>query len=141
MSSEFICKSENELGQIASELIESYKNRKVFAFFGKLGSGKTTFIKAICKFLGSNDVVTSPSFNIINIYNINQNDKIFHFDFYRITKENEAYDIGYEEYFYSENYCFIEWPEKIETLLPPDVVKIEISVEKNNIKRKIIFKP
>jgi len=140
MQSEFICNNENELEQIASELIETYKNRKVFAFFGKLGSGKTTFIKAICKFLGSNDIVTSPSYNIVNIYNLDQEKKVFHFDFYRINKETEAYDLGYEEYFYSDNYCFIEWPEKIEKLLPPEIVIIEIEVEKNNINRKIIFK-
>ncbi len=103
----------------------------VFAFYGKMGVGKTTFIKAICEELGVNDVVTSPTFAIVNEYEVNSTAStavhlIYHFDFYRIKKVEEAYDMGYEDYFYSGHLCFIEWPELIEDLLPKDAVRVDI---------------
>ncbi|MCF6333640.1 MAG: tRNA (adenosine(37)-N6)-threonylcarbamoyltransferase complex ATPase subunit type 1 TsaE [Draconibacterium sp.] len=119
------------LKKAAANLIEQFPEHRIFALYGKMGAGKTTFIQAICKSLGSTDNVTSPTFAIINEYNTVNLDSIFHFDFYRIENLEEAYDLGYEEYLYSGNYCFIEWPEMIETLLPEKIIKVKILVENN----------
>ena len=113
--------------EAAREFIEKMGDRKVFAFYGKMGAGKTTFVKAICEELGVNDVITSPTFAIVNEYEAHDA-SIYHFDFYRIKKIEEVYDMGYEDYFYSGGLCFIEWPELIEDLLPEDAVKVTISV-------------
>ncbi len=113
----------------AKKLLASWPGRRVFAFYGKMGAGKTTFIKAISSVLGAVDIVQSPSFAIINEYKTSSGDSLFHFDFYRIGKIEEVFDIGYEEYIYSGAYCFIEWPELVEELLPDDVVKVKISGE------------
>jgi len=121
------CHSESELPSIAQELLAAYPDARVFAFYGKMGAGKTTFIKVLCHQLGATDIVQSPSFTIINEYKINAGNSIYHFDFYRIRKLEEVMDIGYEEYFFSGNFCFIEWPEKIGQLLPKDVVEVFIS--------------
>ena len=121
------CHSLDELPQIARELLANYPESRVFAFYGKMGAGKTTFIKVLCHQLGATDIVQSPSFTIINEYKTSDGDSLFHFDFYRIRKLEEVMDIGYEEYFFSGNYCFIEWPEKIGQLLPKDAVKVRIS--------------
>ena len=115
------------LAAAAQQFIEAMGERKVFAFYGKMGAGKTTFIKAICEALGVEDVVTSPTFAIVNEYMTSQG-SIYHFDFYRIKNLREAYDIGCEEYFYSGFPCFIEWPELIEELLPGDTVRVNIEV-------------
>ena len=118
--------------EAAREFIEQIGERRVFAFYGKMGAGKTTFVKAICEELGVEDVITSPTFAIINEYSINVQrstlnvQRIFHFDFYRIKKLEEVYDMGYEDYFYSGALCFIEWPELIEPLLPDDAVRVTI---------------
>jgi tRNA threonylcarbamoyladenosine biosynthesis protein TsaE len=119
--------TETGLLPAAEKLLASHPGRRVFAFYGKMGAGKTTFIKAISSVLGAVDVVQSPSFAIINEYKTSTGDSIFHFDFYRIRKIGEVFDIGYEEYIYSGAYCFIEWPELVEELLPADVVKVWIS--------------
>lgn len=111
----------------AEKLLASFPGRRVFAFYGKMGAGKTTFIKVISSVLGAVDVVQSPSFAIINEYKTTTGDSIFHFDFFRIRKTEEIFDIGYEDYIYSGDYCFIEWPEVMEKLLPADVVKVWIS--------------
>ena len=108
--------------EAARKFIEHIGDHRVFAFYGKMGAGKTTFIKAICEELGVEDVITSPTFAIVNEYSHN----IFHFDFYRIKKLEEVYDMGFEEYFYSGALCFIEWPELIEEVLPEDAVKVTI---------------
>lgn len=111
----------------AQEFVEQIGDNKVFAFYGKMGAGKTTFIKAVCECLGVEDTVTSPTFAIVNEYQSTKVDyPIFHFDFYRIKKLEEVYDMGYEDYFYGGGVCFIEWPELIEELLPEDAVKVEI---------------
>jgi tRNA threonylcarbamoyladenosine biosynthesis protein TsaE len=110
----------------AREFIQNIGDRKVFAFYGKMGAGKTTFVKAICEELGVEDVITSPTFAIVNEYEAN-NQSIFHFDFYRIKRLEEVYDMGYEDYFYSGALCFIEWPELIDDLLPEDAVKVTIT--------------
>lgn len=123
----------------AQEFIAHIGDSKVFAFYGKMGAGKTTFVKAICEELGVEDVITSPTFAIINEYTTGQEQTaIYHFDFYRIKKLEEVYDMGYEDYFYSGALCFIEWPELIEEVLPEDAVKVEIT-EKEDGTRAIVF--
>jgi len=117
--------------EAAREFVSQIGDRRVFAFYGKMGAGKTTFVKAICEELGVDDVITSPTFAIVNEYSLTSHllpltSTIFHFDFYRIKKLEEVYDMGYEEYFYSGSLCFIEWPELIESLLPDDAVRVSI---------------
>lgn len=115
------------IDQAAKQFVANIGRSRVFAFYGKMGAGKTTFIKAVCECLGVEDVITSPTFAIVNEYTSATSGKtIYHFDFYRIKKLEEVYDMGYEEYFYSGNLCFIEWPELIEELLPENAVKVTI---------------
>ena len=111
----------------AQEFIAAMGDNTVFAFYGKMGAGKTTFIKAVCQALGVTDVINSPSFAIVNEYLDGQGSPIYHFDFYRIEKEEEVYDMGYEDYFYSGALCLIEWPERMEDLLPGDAVVVHIT--------------
>lgn len=115
----------------AREFIAAMGDRTVFAFYGKMGAGKTTFIKAICECLGVTDVINSPSFSIINEYRSASGELIYHFDFYRINKVEEAFDFGYEDYFYCGALCFIEWPELIDDLLPFDCVKVTIEEQED----------
>lgn len=116
-----------EINEAAKQFIENMGDGKVFAFYGKMGAGKTTFIKAICEELGVDDVITSPTFAIVNEYqSATTGDSIYHFDFYRIKKLEEVYDMGYEDYFYSGSLCFLEWPELIDDLLPEDATKVTI---------------
>jgi tRNA threonylcarbamoyladenosine biosynthesis protein TsaE len=128
-----ICKTEHDLIPAAIQLLEAYPLSRVFAFYGKMGAGKTTFIKVLCQHLGAVDIVQSPSFAIINEYKTQMEESIFHFDFYRIKKTEEAFDIGYEDYFYSGSWCFIEWPELIEELLPEGTVKVSITGEQERL--------
>ena len=116
----------DNIRESAREFINNIGSHKVFAFYGKMGAGKTTFIKAICEELGVDDVITSPTFAIINEYS-GKDETIYHFDFYRIKKLEEVYDMGYEDYFYSGALCFIEWPELIEEILPDDAVRVSIT--------------
>ncbi len=125
----------HELEDAAKELIAQFPAERVFAFYGKMGAGKTTFIQSICRALGSDDNVTSPTFALINEYNTNDFESIFHFDFYRIKELEEAYDLGYEDYIYSGSYCLIEWPEMIEPLLPENIVVVKIDVEDDEGRR------
>ena len=123
----------------ANEFIRQMNDHTVFAFYGNMGAGKTTFIKAICEELGVKDVINSPTFAIINEYrSIETSELIYHFDFYRINKISEAQDISVEDYFYSGALCFIEWPEKIKTLLPDDVVRVTIE-EKEDGTRELQY--
>jgi tRNA threonylcarbamoyladenosine biosynthesis protein TsaE len=119
----------SEISFAAKKLLASFEEEKVIAFYGDMGVGKTTLIKAICEELGVKDTVTSPTYSIVNEYKSLKGEKIFHFDFYRINSTDEAYDLGYEEYFYSKCFCFIEWPEKIAELLPLVYEKITIVLE------------
>ena len=115
----------------AREFISHIGERKVFAFYGKMGAGKTTLVKAICEELGVEDVITSPTFAIVNEYEVKDSSLIYHFDFYRIKRLEEVYDMGYEDYFYSGALCFIEWPELIEEILPDDAVRVSISEQED----------
>ncbi len=134
---ERIIEEENELNDLAVELIRFAKEYKIWAFYGEMGAGKTTFIRSICKVFGVNENVSSPTFSIINEYIDFKGNAVFHFDFYRIKNELEAVDIGCEEYFQNGSICLIEWPEKILNLLPHPLVKIEILIEAK--KHKFIF--
>lgn len=117
----------DSIDKAAEQFVQLMEDSTVFAFYGPMGAGKTTFIKAICEKLGVDDVINSPTFAIVNEYRSGSGELIYHFDFYRINKIEEVYDFGYEDYFYSGSICFIEWPEKVESLLPHDVVKVEIA--------------
>lgn len=122
----------DNLREAARQFISAIGDSRIFAFYGKMGAGKTTFIKAICEELGVEDVITSPTFAIVNEYRSETTlQLIYHFDFYRIKKLEEVYDMGYEDYFYSGALCFMEWPELIEELLPEDVVKVTISEQED----------
>jgi tRNA threonylcarbamoyladenosine biosynthesis protein TsaE len=126
----------NEINHIAEKFLEAHPADRIFAFYGQMGAGKTTFIKALCEQLHVVDYVTSPTFALVNEYQTAYSRSVFHLDFYRIKNIQEAFDIGYEDYFSSGEYCFIEWPELIETLLPPITVKVFIR-ETENKKRMI----
>ena len=137
----------DNIRETAREFIDNMGDHKVFAFYGKMGAGKTTFIKAVCEELGVTDVITSPTFAIVNEYEAGDveahsslltlhSSLIYHFDFYRIKKLEEVYDMGYEDYFYSGALCFIEWPELIEELLPEDAVKVSI-IEQEDGSRQV----
>ncbi len=125
--------------EAAQEFVRAMDQNTVFAFYGKMGAGKTTFIKAVCEALGVTDVVNSPTFSIVNEYRADTTGElIYHFDFYRIKKLEEVYDMGYEDYFYSGAVCFIEWPELIEDLLPGDAIRVDI-VEQEDGSRLVKF--
>ena len=117
-----------DITSAAQKFVDEMGEKRVFAFYGKMGAGKTTFIKAVCEAMGVTDVVTSPTFAIVNEYADAAGRPVYHFDFYRIKNLREAYDMGCEEYFYSGNPCFIEWPELIDGLLPEDTVSVTIEV-------------
>lgn len=121
--------SQDDLPEIARELLDALDGRTVVAFRGGMGAGKTTLIREIVAQMGATDTVTSPTFAIVNQYKSARGERIHHFDFYRIDDIREAYDFGYEEYFYSGELCLVEWPEKIEALLPDDVMTVRISVD------------
>ncbi|NOY38448.1 MAG: tRNA (adenosine(37)-N6)-threonylcarbamoyltransferase complex ATPase subunit type 1 TsaE [Chlorobi bacterium] len=136
MIQNFSIKAETQLEKLAKQILDAGLFR-IFAFSGDLGAGKTTFIKAFCRILGSADNIQSPSFSIVNEYLTPSGDPVYHMDFYRIKKIDEVFDLGYEDYFFSGHYCFIEWPEMIKDLLPPDTVTIRIENlggENRNIK-------
>jgi tRNA threonylcarbamoyladenosine biosynthesis protein TsaE len=135
----FTCNTIADLQPAAKSLLNNFPGSRIFAFYGTMGAGKTTFIQAICRELGIADHVLSPSFAIINEYQTPKGDSVYHFDFYRIRKKEEIFDIGYEEYLFSGSYCFIEWPELMEDLLPEDVVKVMITQTGTGEEREIGF--
>ena len=119
-----------ELSDVAKQIIKHTLTHKKFLFFGEMGVGKTTLIKALSLHLGVEDVVSSPTFSIVNEYRTHKKDKVYHFDFYRIKNESEAFDLGYEEYFFGSAFCFVEWPEKIPSLIENNMVKIFMRSDK-----------
>ncbi len=128
MEKKLISTGVDDLPRIAEQILSELKDERIFTLYGKMGAGKTTLIKAFCKVLGVEEVVGSPTFAIVNEYTGSESQPVFHFDFYRIKKIEEVFDIGYEEYIYSGHYCFIEWPELINDLLPENYVRININV-------------
>jgi tRNA threonylcarbamoyladenosine biosynthesis protein TsaE len=136
--SQYLCKNLDELKTIAQTLIESHPNDRLFAFRGQMGAGKTTFIKAVCSFLGCSEPVTSPTFAIVNEYQ-GAVGTVYHFDFYRLKDSAEALNIGYEEYVYSGDYCLMEWPEVVEDILPKNTVEVKISVDESTNFRTFTF--
>lgn len=138
MTEKFIIHSISELDQVSDLLISWKEKSDIIAFYGPMGAGKTTFIKNLCKKLQVVDEVNSPTFSIINEYQSTSGEFIYHFDFYRIKKLEEAFDIGYENYFYNGSLCLIEWPELIESLLPEKYIKVEITPDNQSEDREII---
>ena len=124
-----IIKDKSHLHEAARKFISLTSGKKIFAFFGSMGAGKTTVIKAICEVLGAKDIVTSPSFTLINEYLTSSGESIYHIDFYRINKPAEVFDLGIEEYLSSGSYCFIEWPELVAGVLPQETVNVRITVQ------------
>ena len=136
---EFTIHHLDEIREVARRFLDAMDDRTVFAFRGTMGAGKTTFIKALCEELGVQDVINSPTFAIVNEYGPTDDGRlIYHFDFYRINKPEEAYDFGYEDYIYSDALCFIEWPEKIEELLPPDTVNVYLEGQPGGSRRVVM---
>lgn len=129
----------SELQQLAGSILHFAGGSKVFAFYADMGAGKTTLIKELCRQLGSADNFSSPTYSIVNEYALSAGGKIYHIDCYRLKNTEEAYSIGMEDYVSGEHYCFIEWPELVETLLPPDVIKISIRPD-GNVRNVSIFR-
>ena len=125
---EIVADSLDALRDVAEEVVNSLDGRNVVAFCGAMGAGKTTLISAIMEYLGSDDTVTSPTFALVNQYSTASDEVVYHFDFYRINRIEEVFDMGYEEYFYSGDLCLIEWPELSEDLLPEDAMVVRIEV-------------
>jgi tRNA threonylcarbamoyladenosine biosynthesis protein TsaE len=119
------------LSHAARELLKYAGDKRIFAFYGAMGAGKTTIIKSVCAQLGAVDIVSSPTFTLVNEYRTSEGNALYHIDFYRIRKQEEVFDFGIEEYLTGENYCFLEWPELIEEILPPGILSIKITVGEN----------
>lgn len=124
-------KDKKQLPLAARKLLEIAGDQRIFAFYGSMGSGKTTIIKAVCAELGATDIVSSPTFTLVNEYKTASGESLYHIDFYRIKKQEEVFDIGIEEYLTGANYCFMEWPELVTGILPPEIIRIKISVGSN----------
>lgn len=123
-----------ELPKIAAQFIHDWGEHRLVALVGEMGAGKTTFVKTICDYLGVEDAVSSPTFSIVNEYTTAQGDTLYHFDFYRINEEQEALDFGVEEYWESGAFCFMEWPQKVESILPDDVLEVKIEEKDKGIR-------
>ena len=128
MKQSIIIKNISDLDRAAKEFLDKIKDRNLIAFYAQMGAGKTTFTTALCKVLGVEDAVCSPTFTIVNEYETAEGEPIYHFDFYRISKPSEAMDIGLDDYLYSGNLCLMEWPENIEELLPEETLKVNITI-------------
>jgi tRNA threonylcarbamoyladenosine biosynthesis protein TsaE len=138
MKKKILIRSVENIEEAAGEFLMKKPANMVVALYGEMGAGKTTFTKALCKVLGVVDGVNSPTFNLINEYRTDKGEVVYHFDFYRINKLEEAFDIGFEEFIESGNLCIIEWPEKIEQILPSDTLRVKISVLKDG-SRELAF--
>lgn len=128
---EIIIKDKKHLHASARQLLKHSGENKIFAFYGSMGAGKTTIIKAICEHLGAVDIISSPTFTLVNEYRTSGGKTLFHIDFYRIKKQEEVFDFGIEEYLTGDSFCFMEWPELIEGILPPETVKVRIYVDES----------
>jgi tRNA threonylcarbamoyladenosine biosynthesis protein TsaE len=134
---EILIRNKKGIPAAVKKLMSFAEGRKIFAFFGAMGSGKTTIIKAICKHLGAVDMVSSPTFTLINEYISSEGRSLYHIDFYRIRKHDEVFDFGIEEYLSAGNYCFMEWPELVEDIIPENAVRVKI-IAGNDQERKLI---
>ncbi|MBL7112363.1 MAG: tRNA (adenosine(37)-N6)-threonylcarbamoyltransferase complex ATPase subunit type 1 TsaE [Bacteroidales bacterium] len=130
-----------EIRKTAKNFLDHFRSNRIFAFYGPLGSGKTTFIKALCEELQAEDNVSSPSFSIVNEYSSKGNGEIYHFDFYRLEKQEEVYDLGYEEYFYTGKFCFIEWPDIVKDILPEETIHVRIQPNASSARLLKVFDP
>jgi len=130
---EYKIESLSEINEVAKAFLDEYGDRQVIAMYGEMGVGKTTFVKAVCEVLGMEDEANSPSFAIVNEYK-GKTKTVYHFDFYRINDPEEAYDFGYEEYFYSGNMCFVEWPEKIDALMPNNALVMKFIEREDGVR-------
>ncbi len=136
---EIYIKDKRHLPAASRELLKHSADKKIFAFYGPMGAGKTTIIKALCKNLGAVDIVSSPTFTLVNEYKTSAGESLFHIDFYRIKKQEEVYDFGLEEYLTGDSYCFMEWPELVEELLPPETVRVRITID--NDEQRVLSLP
>lgn len=137
----YVIHSLNDLPSFVSELLPLLSRSLVWCFYGEMGAGKTTLIREICRQLQVTDSVTSPTFALVNEYRRTGKKSVFHFDFYRIKDIREAYDLGYEEYFYGGSHCFVEWPEKVEEILPPGLARVRIARESNDTRQIVLEIP
>jgi tRNA threonylcarbamoyladenosine biosynthesis protein TsaE len=128
---EIIIKDKKHLHSAVKKLMDYCRGSKIFAFYGPMGSGKTTIIKTICETMDAEDIISSPTFTLVNEYRTKKGESLYHIDFYRIRKTEEVFDFGIEEYLYSNSYCFMEWPELVENILPPETIRIQIRVGDN----------
>lgn len=135
---QILIKNKHHLKAAAKKFLEFTGNNKIFAVYGSMGAGKTTFIKAVCEAMGTPDIVSSPTFTLVNEYRSAKGETVYHIDFYRIKKRDEVFDFGIEEYLSSGSFCFMEWPELIEEILPPETVKVRINVGENEERIVII---
>jgi tRNA threonylcarbamoyladenosine biosynthesis protein TsaE len=133
-----LIKDKKHLANAAETFLKHFGEYRIFAFYGSMGAGKTTIIKAICQALGAVDIVSSPTFTLVNEYRTSKGEILYHIDFYRIRKQEEVFDFGIEEYLAGESYCFMEWPELVEELLPEDTINIRISVDENEQRTLLI---
>jgi tRNA threonylcarbamoyladenosine biosynthesis protein TsaE len=138
MATEISIKDKKHLPEAAEKFLKNFGEKRIFAFYGSMGAGKTTIIKAICKVLGATDIVSSPTFTLVNEYKTASGETIYHIDFYRIKKQEEVFDFGIEEYLTGDSYCFMEWPEMIQDILPPETINIRISVGENEERTLLI---
>ncbi|MGA2405774.1 MAG: tRNA (adenosine(37)-N6)-threonylcarbamoyltransferase complex ATPase subunit type 1 TsaE [Bacteroidales bacterium] len=126
-----LIKDKRHLSSASKKLLKHSGEKKLFAFYGSMGAGKTTIIKAICKVLGAVDIISSPTFTLVNEYRTSGGEILYHIDFYRIRKQEEVYDFGIEEYLTGDSYCFMEWPELVENILPAETIRIRVTVDDN----------
>ena len=129
-----VVRHKRELPAAAKQFLEHCSDKRIFAFYGAMGAGKTTFIKALCEHLRSIDIVSSPTFTLVNEYKTETGESLYHIDFYRIKKHDEVFDFGIEEYLSGESYCFMEWPELVEDILPDDCVKVTIKADEDEVR-------
>ena len=135
---EILIRDKKHLADAAEKFLRHFGENRIFAFYGSMGAGKTTIIKAICKALGATDIVSSPTFTLVNEYRTSGGDTLYHIDFYRIKKQEEVFDFGIEEYLDGESYCFMEWPELIEEFLPARTINVRISVDEKEQRTLLI---